>query len=93
VSDVERAALLATAPAGPGHRVVRGRVEVLADARTGVVVGASCVGPDADSWGAELALAVRARLDVALLVQHVRAFPTWSEAIYPVATDLAAQLS
>jgi pyruvate/2-oxoglutarate dehydrogenase complex dihydrolipoamide dehydrogenase (E3) component len=92
-SEVERASLLATSIAAPGRRVVRGRVEVLADARTGVVVGASCVGPDADSWGAELALAVRARLDVDLLAQHVRAFPTWSEAIYPVACDLAAQLS
>jgi pyruvate/2-oxoglutarate dehydrogenase complex dihydrolipoamide dehydrogenase (E3) component len=93
LSEVERATLLASSPGKPGGRVVRGRVEVLADARTGVVVGASCVGPDADSWGAELALAVRARLDIDLLAQHVRAFPTWSEAIYPVVCSLAADLS
>jgi hypothetical protein len=42
---------------------------------------------------AELAPAVRARLEIALLAQHVRAFPTWSEAIYPAVCSLAAELS
>jgi pyruvate/2-oxoglutarate dehydrogenase complex dihydrolipoamide dehydrogenase (E3) component len=50
----------------------------------------ACLGPEADSWGAELALAVRARLDVDLLAHHVRAFPTWSEAVYPALRDLLA---
>jgi hypothetical protein len=40
-----------------------------------------------------LALAVRARLDVRLLSEHVRAFPTWSEAIYPAACTLATALA
>ena len=92
VSEVERAALLAGAEPPPGRRVVRGRVELVADARSGVLVGASCVGPEADSWGAELALAVRARLDVHLLSEHIRAFPTWSEAIYPAACSLDREM-
>jgi pyruvate/2-oxoglutarate dehydrogenase complex dihydrolipoamide dehydrogenase (E3) component len=88
VSDVERATLAAAAVPPPGRRTVRGRVELLADAESGVLMGAACVGPEADSWGAELALAVRARLDVQLLTDHIRAFPTWSEAIYPAACTL-----
>ena len=93
VGEVERAALVRTAvrPAGrqPGRWAGRGRVELVADAASGVLVGASCVGPEADAWGAELALAVRARIGVHLLAEHVRAFPTWSEAINPAAAELA----
>jgi len=89
VSDVERAALLERAVPPPGRLEVLGRLELVADAKTGRLLGASCVGPDADSWGAELALAVRAGLDVHLLSEHVRAFPTWSEAIYPAVQELA----
>ena len=92
VCEVERATLLAGAERPPGRRTVRGRVELVADARSGVLVGASCVGPEADSWGAELALAVRARLDVHLLSDHIRAFPTWSEAIYPAACALDREM-
>ncbi len=89
VGDVERAALLRGLPTPVGPTDPRGRVELVVDAATGVLVGAACVGPEADSWGAELALAVRARLDVEFLTQHVRAFPTWSEALYPPAAELA----
>jgi pyruvate/2-oxoglutarate dehydrogenase complex dihydrolipoamide dehydrogenase (E3) component len=93
VTDTERAALVAMATPPPAKLRLPGRVELVADARTGVLLGASCVGPEADSWGAELALAVRARLDVHLLSEHVRAFPTWSEAIYPAACTLASTLA
>jgi pyruvate/2-oxoglutarate dehydrogenase complex dihydrolipoamide dehydrogenase (E3) component len=93
VADVERATLWGHAVPPPGRREVRGRVELVADATSGVVLGASCVGPEADSWGAELALAVRARLDVHLLSEHVRAFPTWSEAIYPPACTLDEEIA
>ncbi|GAA0300220.1 FAD-dependent oxidoreductase [Kineococcus aurantiacus] len=83
VGDVERATLVGLSR----RRDVTGAVELFAD-EAGVLVGAACVGPDADSWGAELALAVRARLDVELLRHHVRAFPTWSEAIFPALEEL-----
>lgn len=59
--------------------------------RDGTLLGAAAVGPHADSWGGELALAVTAGLDVALLAAHTRAFPTWSEAITPPALDLASR--
>ncbi len=93
LGEVERAALASMATAPPGRRPVRGRVELVADAASGVLVGASCVGPEADSWGAELALAVRARLSVHLLAEHIRAFPTWSEAISLAAFPLARELA
>ena len=69
-----------------------GRVELVCDAGTGVLLGATAVGVAADAWAGELALAVRAGLDVRLLADHVRAFPTWSEAIQPPAEDLASRL-
>ncbi|WP_432542693.1 FAD-dependent oxidoreductase [Kineococcus sp. SYSU DK002] len=83
VAQVERAALVELSR----RSRVTGSVELFAD-EAGVLVGAACVGPDADSWGAELALAVRAGLDVDLLHHHVRAFPTWSEAIFPALEEL-----
>ncbi len=59
--------------------------------RGGTLLGAAAVGPHADSWAGELALAVTAGLGVRLLAEHTRAFPTWSEAITPPALDLAAR--
>jgi dihydrolipoamide dehydrogenase len=64
-------------------------VELVVDAATGVLVGASAVGPDADGWAGELALAVRARLEVAVLEDLVHAFPTWGEVIHLAARELA----
>ncbi|NIZ91207.1 NAD(P)/FAD-dependent oxidoreductase [Kineosporiaceae bacterium B12] len=87
VGEVARAHLVEGVAGARGKRT-GGRVELVADTATGVLVGAACLGPEADSWGAELALAVRARLDVDVLAHHVRAFPTWSEAIYPALRDL-----
>ena len=60
--------------------------------RSGTLLGAAAIGPHADSWGGELALAVTAGLDVVVLAEHTRAFPTWSEAISPPALDLAARV-
>lgn len=65
------------------------RLVVAADGR---LLGAACVGPHADSWGGELALAITAGVDVSLLAEHVRAFPSWSEAITPAALDLAERV-
>lgn len=92
VGEVERAALLkGLGTAGPGDRVTGG-LELVADARTGTLVGAACVGLDADSWGAQLALAIKARLPVALVAEHLQAFLSWPEAIHPPARELAGQL-
>jgi dihydrolipoamide dehydrogenase len=70
-----------------------GAVELVADAATGSLLGAAAIGPDADSWGGQLALAVRLGLDVAVLGDHVDAFPTWSEAIGDAARRLVAEIA
>ncbi len=64
----------------------------LVAAADGRLLGAAAVGPGADSWAGELALAVTAGLHVQLLAEHTRAFPSWSEAITPPALDLAARV-
>lgn len=67
-------------------------LELIADADTGVLLGAAAIGPEADSWAAELALAVRVRLTVHTLAQHLHAFPSWAEAIHVPARALAEQI-
>ncbi len=52
------------------------------------MVGAVAVGPDADSWAGELAVAVHARLTVHTLLDVVHAFPTWGETILPAVREL-----
>lgn len=66
-----------------------GRVQLLADRRSGRLVGATVFAPAADSWAGELVLAVRAGLTASVLADVVHAFPAWSEAIQPAAQDLA----
>ena len=63
-----------------------GSVTVFADGSH--VVGAACVGPDADHWAAELTLAVRAGVDLAVLRDLVHAFPTFGEALEPAYAEL-----
>lgn len=84
LDQVERGTLVEHATSADGSRAVRGRVELLLDTDADVLVGASCVGPAADAWGGELALAIRARVPLSTLQHHIRAFPTWSEAITAV---------
>jgi dihydrolipoamide dehydrogenase len=67
------------------------RLELVADRSAGYLVGAVAVGPDADSWAAELALAVHARVPLATLVDLVHAFPTWGEAVLPAVRELAGR--
>lgn len=69
-----------------------GTVELVVDARTGVLLGASAVGPEADSWGGELVLAVRGRLDVELLAEVVHPFPAWGELLLPAVEDARDQV-
>ncbi len=73
----------------PAHA---GRVELLA-ATDGTLVGAALVAPHADSWGAELALAVRAGLHADLLADHVHPHPGWTEALHPAARELAKKVA
>ena len=61
---------------------------VVVFAEGGRVVGAACVGPEADHWGGELAVAIRAEVDLAVLRDVVHAFPTFGEALEPVYDEL-----
>lgn len=70
-----------------------GRIELYADRDTRVLVGAAAVGPGADDWGVELALAVKAKVGVDVLADVVHAFPTYAEALEPAYAELARRLS
>lgn len=69
-----------------------GRVRVLADRRSGGLVGAAAVGPDAQEWIGEAILAIRARVPVPLLAEVVHPFPTYSEAYAAALVALAPRL-
>jgi pyruvate/2-oxoglutarate dehydrogenase complex dihydrolipoamide dehydrogenase (E3) component len=66
-----------------------GRLELYADAGTGVLAGAVAVGPDAASWMSEVTLAIRAKIPVAILADVVHAFPTYGEALETALRELA----
>jgi pyruvate/2-oxoglutarate dehydrogenase complex dihydrolipoamide dehydrogenase (E3) component len=58
-------------------------------ASDGVLVGGVAVGPDAATWMAEVTLAIRGKLPVALLADVVHAFPTYGEALQAAFRELA----
>jgi dihydrolipoamide dehydrogenase len=66
-----------------------GRVVLYADRTAGTLVGAAAIGPDADHWGAELTLAIRAGVGVDVLADVVHAFPTYAEILTPPYLQLA----
>jgi dihydrolipoamide dehydrogenase len=84
--DLEETARAAVERPGPG------RVRLYADPRSRTLVGAAVVGRDADEWGGELTLAIRAGVTVDVLADVVHAFPTFAEALEPPYIDLAERL-
>jgi pyruvate/2-oxoglutarate dehydrogenase complex dihydrolipoamide dehydrogenase (E3) component len=62
----------------PGEQ---GCLELYADRESGVLVGAAAVGPHAAAWMAEITLAIRARIPVAVLTDVVHAYPGYGEAV------------
>ena len=54
LDQVERGSLVQATTSADGDQPLRGRVELVLDTNTDLLVGASCVGPAADVWGAEL---------------------------------------
>jgi dihydrolipoamide dehydrogenase len=84
-----RAELGATARARIGQDEA-GCLELYADAESGLLAGAVAVGPDAATWMAEVTLAIRAKIPVAVLADVVHAFPTYGEALGTALCELAS---
>jgi pyruvate/2-oxoglutarate dehydrogenase complex dihydrolipoamide dehydrogenase (E3) component len=68
------------------ERDPRGELGLLADRDRHVLVGAWAVAPLASEWIHQAALAIRARIPIAVLLDQVAQFPTYSEA-YLVALE------
>lgn len=70
-----------------------GRVELYMNPDTGLLVGATAVGPHAPDWMGEITVAIRAGVPLAVLADTVHAFPGYSEALEPVIRELAGKVS
>jgi pyruvate/2-oxoglutarate dehydrogenase complex dihydrolipoamide dehydrogenase (E3) component len=66
-----------------------GLVKLYADPERRVLVGATAVGPEAGEWIGQLTLAIRAEVPVDVLRDTIQPFPSFSEAVYFAARDLA----
>jgi pyruvate/2-oxoglutarate dehydrogenase complex dihydrolipoamide dehydrogenase (E3) component len=90
-----RASLADTARArvGTAEPGDQGCLELYADRNSGTLVGAAAVGPNASAWMAEVTLAIRARVPVAILADVVHAFPSYGEALETALRELTASTS
>ena len=66
-----------------------GFLKLYADPQRGVLVGGTAVGPEAGEWIGQVTLAIRAAVSVEVLRDTIQPFPTFSEAVFFAARDLA----
>jgi pyruvate/2-oxoglutarate dehydrogenase complex dihydrolipoamide dehydrogenase (E3) component len=69
-----------------------GRLVLTADRSRSVLIGAAAIGPYADEWIGEAALAIHAEIQLSVLAQSVHLFPTYSEAYGQLFLELADNL-
>ena len=81
VMDLGEVARTSTEGSGGGRLVLT--------AADGVLIGAAAIGPHADEWLSEAAVAIRAKVPLAVLADVVHAFPTFGEAYEPPLRELA----
>ncbi|HLZ71554.1 MAG TPA: NAD(P)/FAD-dependent oxidoreductase [Dehalococcoidia bacterium] len=87
------AADLATTPRAETAGTELGRLELLADPARGVLVGASAIGEQADSWLGEALLAIRAEIPLSRFAEVVHAFPTYNQMYDQVVPQLLQAMS
>lgn len=66
-----------------------GLVILVADLIKGILVGASAIGPRADDWMSEVALAIHAKIPIRVLADLVHGFPTYGEVLTKPLRELA----
>ena len=90
-ADVAQMARAATDGAADG--AAAGRLVLTADRARGVLIGAAAVGPRADDWICEAAVAIRARVPLGVLADVVHPFPTYAQSYEVPLRELARAVS